>query len=92
MYIAITALVINLVVATVLTALIRAAKLPAGADETLPSHYRADPPGLRRERAWAFASARERGFWRRLLVSIRPPWVPLCFLRRFFLVWATAQI
>jgi solute:Na+ symporter, SSS family len=44
-YIALTALVINLVVAAVLTAVFRLAKLPAGADETAPSHYHADPEG-----------------------------------------------
>ncbi len=49
-YIALTALVINLVVAAVLTGVFRLAKLSAGADETLPSHYHADPPGLRRPR------------------------------------------
>jgi solute:Na+ symporter, SSS family len=43
MYIAIAALVINLVVAVVLTLVFRAVKLPAGADETLPEHYTADP-------------------------------------------------
>jgi solute:Na+ symporter, SSS family len=45
-YIALTALVINLVVAAVLTMAFRLAKLPAGADETLPGHYLADPPGV----------------------------------------------
>jgi SSS family solute:Na+ symporter len=49
-YIALTALVINLAVAAVLTGVFRLAKLPAGADETLPSNYHADPPGLRRPR------------------------------------------
>ena len=49
-YIALTALVINLVVAAVLTGVFRLAKLSPGVDETLPSHYRADPPGLRRPR------------------------------------------
>jgi len=44
-YIALTALVINLVVAAVLTAVFRLAKLPAGADETAPGHYHADPEG-----------------------------------------------
>ena len=44
-YIALTALVINLVVAAVLTAIFRMAKLPAGADETAPGHYHADPEG-----------------------------------------------
>ena len=38
----------------------------------------------------ACASARLRGRPRRL-VSIRPPWVPRCLRRRFFLVWATAR-
>ena len=42
-YIAIAALVINLVVSVVLTFVFRAVKLPAGADETLPAHYTADP-------------------------------------------------
>jgi solute:Na+ symporter, SSS family len=43
MYIALTAFVINLVIAVVLTVVFRAAKLPEGADETLPAHYEADP-------------------------------------------------
>jgi solute:Na+ symporter, SSS family len=42
-YIAITALVINLVLAVVLTFVFRAFRLPGGADETLPGHYLADP-------------------------------------------------
>ena len=46
--------------------------------------------GLRLERAWAFASARLRGLERRVLVSMRPPWVPRCLRRRFFLVCAMA--
>ena len=45
-YIALTALVINLVVAAVLTVVFRLVKLPAGADETQPGHYLADPPGV----------------------------------------------
>jgi len=44
-YIALTALVINLVVAAILTVVFRLAKLPAGADETAPGHYHADPEG-----------------------------------------------
>jgi solute:Na+ symporter, SSS family len=42
-YIAVTALVLNLVVSVVLTFAFRAARVPAGTDETLPSHYTADP-------------------------------------------------
>jgi solute:Na+ symporter, SSS family len=42
-YIAITALIINLLVTTVLTLAFRAASVPAGTDETMPSHYTADP-------------------------------------------------
>lgn len=42
-YIAVTALVINLVVSTVLTLAFRAARVPDGVDETLPSQYTADP-------------------------------------------------
>ena len=38
-YIAVTALVINLVVAVVLTALFRLIRLPAGSDETMPAHF-----------------------------------------------------
>ena len=49
-YIALTALVINLVVTTVLTIVFRQAKLPAGTDETLRAHYHADPPGVVRAR------------------------------------------
>jgi SSS family solute:Na+ symporter len=42
-YIAIAALIINVVVSVVLTFVFRAVKLPAGTDETLPAHYTADP-------------------------------------------------
>src|SRR4051794_9930488 len=41
-YIALTAFVINVVVAAVLTVVLRALKAPAGVDETKPSDYRAD--------------------------------------------------
>jgi solute:Na+ symporter, SSS family len=41
-YIALTAFVINLIVAVVLTLIFRAARLPAGADETMAPHYTAD--------------------------------------------------
>jgi SSS family solute:Na+ symporter len=47
-YIALTALVINLVVAAALTVIFRLAKLPTGADETTPGQYLADPPGMTR--------------------------------------------
>jgi solute:Na+ symporter, SSS family len=42
MYIAVAALVINLVVSVVLTAVFRALRLPQGADETSPAHYLTD--------------------------------------------------
>src|SRR4051812_45528603 len=45
---------------------------------------------VRRCAAWAFASARLRGRLREGRVSTRPPWVPRCLRRRFFLVFATA--
>ena len=41
-YIALTAFVINVVVASVLTVVLRAAKVPDGTDETRPEDYRAD--------------------------------------------------
>jgi SSS family solute:Na+ symporter len=45
-YIAVTAFVINLVIAVVFSMIFRAFRLPGGADETLPIHYTADPePG-----------------------------------------------
>ena len=47
-YIALTALVINLAVAVVLTLVFRLANLPAGTDETAPAHYTADPDGIPR--------------------------------------------
>jgi solute:Na+ symporter, SSS family len=47
-YIAFTALVINLVVAVVLTLVFRLANIPAGTDETAPAHYTADPDGILR--------------------------------------------
>src|SRR6201996_2815369 len=42
-YIGISAVVLNLVIAVVLTPLLRAVRAPAGADETLPHQYVADP-------------------------------------------------
>jgi solute:Na+ symporter, SSS family len=42
-YIGFAALIINLVVSAVLTLIFRATKLPAGTDETQPSHYTYDP-------------------------------------------------
>jgi SSS family solute:Na+ symporter len=42
-YIGISAFVINLVIAVALTLILRAARVPEGADETLPQHYTADP-------------------------------------------------
>jgi solute:Na+ symporter, SSS family len=42
-YIAITAFLINLVVAVVLTVVARLVHLPEGTDETQPAHYTADP-------------------------------------------------
>ncbi len=42
-YIGLTGLVLNLVIAVVLTLVFRAFRVPAGADETLPEHYVADP-------------------------------------------------
>jgi solute:Na+ symporter, SSS family len=43
MYIAVAAFVLNLVVAVALTLVFRAVRLPAGADETQPGDYAADP-------------------------------------------------
>jgi solute:Na+ symporter, SSS family len=45
LYIAVTALIINFAVTIILTAIFRAAKVPAGTDETAPAHYVADPEG-----------------------------------------------
>jgi solute:Na+ symporter, SSS family len=42
-YIGLAALIVNLVVSAVLTLVFRATKLPAGTDETQPSHYHYDP-------------------------------------------------
>jgi SSS family solute:Na+ symporter len=42
-YIGISAVILNLVVAVVLTVVLKAARVPEGADETLPHHYTADP-------------------------------------------------
>jgi solute:Na+ symporter, SSS family len=42
-YIGFTATVLNIVIAVVLTLIFRAAKVPQGADETLPHQYTADP-------------------------------------------------
>jgi solute:Na+ symporter, SSS family len=42
-YIGLSALIINLVVAVVLTVVFKAVRVPEGADETLPHEYRSDP-------------------------------------------------
>jgi solute:Na+ symporter, SSS family len=42
-YIGLTALVINVIVSVVLTLVLKAVKVPEGADETLPHQYTADP-------------------------------------------------
>jgi SSS family solute:Na+ symporter len=44
-YIGLSAVLLNLVIAVVLTLILRAAKVPEGADETLPHQYTADPDG-----------------------------------------------
>jgi solute:Na+ symporter, SSS family len=47
-YIALTAFVLNVLVAVLLTLVLRAAKVPPGSDETSPSDYHADAgdPGV----------------------------------------------
>ena len=42
-YIGITAIIINTVIAVILTLVLRAARVPEGTDETLPHQYTADP-------------------------------------------------
>ena len=42
-YIGLTAIILNIAVSAVLTLVLRAARVPAGADETLPRQYTADP-------------------------------------------------
>jgi dethiobiotin synthetase len=42
-YIGLTAVILNLVVTVVMTLILKAAKAPEGADETLPHQYTADP-------------------------------------------------
>jgi SSS family solute:Na+ symporter len=42
-YIGLTAVIINLIIAVVLTPILRAARAPEGIDETLPHQYTADP-------------------------------------------------
>ena len=45
-YIGLSAVILNLVIAVILTVIFRAAKVPQGADETLPHQYTADPADL----------------------------------------------
>ncbi len=45
-YIGLSALILNLVIVVILTVIFRAAKVPQGADETLPHQYTADPADL----------------------------------------------
>jgi len=42
-YIGLTAIILNLAVSVILTLVLRAARVPAGTDETLPQQYSADP-------------------------------------------------
>ena len=42
-YIGFTAVIINVIIAVILTVILRAAKVPQGSDETLPHQYTADP-------------------------------------------------
>jgi SSS family solute:Na+ symporter len=42
-YIGLTAILLNIAIAIVLTLIFRAVRVPQGADETLPHHYTADP-------------------------------------------------
>jgi SSS family solute:Na+ symporter len=42
-YIGLSAIILNLAVSVILTLVLRAARVPAGADETLPRQYTADP-------------------------------------------------
>jgi solute:Na+ symporter, SSS family len=61
-YIAFTALVVNLVITTVLTIAFRVARVPDGVDETRPSHYTANPvtATIRRRRVRTGAVTGER--------------------------------
>jgi SSS family solute:Na+ symporter len=45
-YIALTALLINILVAVILTAILRALKVPDGTDHTSPQDYYADGPAV----------------------------------------------
>jgi SSS family solute:Na+ symporter len=45
-YIGISAVIINLVIAVVLTLILKATRVPEGADETLPHQYTADPDAV----------------------------------------------
>ena len=45
-YIGLSAVIINLVIAVAGTLILRAAKVPEGTDETLPHQYTADPTGV----------------------------------------------
>ena len=61
-YIGLSAVILNLAIAVVLTLILRAARVPAGADETLPHQYTDDPaasavpvpatPGTLRATGW----------------------------------------
>ena len=42
-YIGLSAVILNLVIAVVLTLILKAARVPEGTDETLPHQYTADP-------------------------------------------------
>jgi solute:Na+ symporter, SSS family len=42
-YIGLSAIILNIAVSAILTLVLRAARVPAGTDETLPRQYTADP-------------------------------------------------
>ena len=60
-YIGLTGLVINLVIAVLLTLLFRAFKMPGGSDETRPHEYVADPEPAAAERIPVAAGAADAG-------------------------------
>jgi SSS family solute:Na+ symporter len=60
-YIGLTGFVMNLVIATLLTLLFRAIKLPGGSDETRPEHYVADPEPATAAKVPAVAEAADVG-------------------------------
>jgi predicted anti-sigma-YlaC factor YlaD len=60
-YIGLSAIILNIAVTVILTLVLKAARVPGGADETLPREYKADPSRSPRRCSRRCSRRRRRG-------------------------------